>query len=58
MSVENRIVLSNNLKKISVDELMQKNNSTPKKVIDNLVFTRDENDSLQINITTQMNYNI
>ncbi len=41
--------LSNNLKKISVDELMQKNTSTPEKVIYNLVFTRDKNDTLQIN---------
>ena len=29
--------------------LLSKNSSTPEKVVDNLIFTKDENNSLQIN---------
>ena len=32
-----------------INYLIQKNKSTPKKVVDNLIFTKDKNDSLQIN---------
>ena len=33
----------------SIEDLLQENKSTPEKVVDELIFTKDKNDSLQIN---------